>query len=366
MSFERDPVQDTSPLLTIVVAAYNVEGYIEEALESLLSQPHVDAMKIIVVDDGSPDETCAAVEAMVERDGGAHIQLIRQQNSGVSAARNRGLAAVTTPYVGFLDGDDIYLKGFTEAIVPRLAEGNYDMVEYNVSIIDDDGRELDQLELVSQSEGGDHPVDRHARLHFADRFHTFVWARVYRTELFKTLQFPVGRHYEDMALMPSLFLRAKRFYRIAEPLIGYRRRFGSITQKATLNDMRDLQVNGVEALARCDGTEMDDFWLAVFDKVFHRACHVCARVDRASFREASHILSEMAADHRKTRARLAERNGRQVVELKPFDLNVRTDRSIHFLKSLVKKLLRRSLDRHQRVRRPLNRQRLSMSERSGA
>ncbi len=364
MSFERDPVSDTSPLLTIVVAAYNVEGYIEEALESLLSQPHIDAMRIIVVDDGSHDETNSAVQLMIERDGGAHIQLVRQENAGVSAARNLGLAAVTTPYVGFLDGDDIYLKGFTEAIMPRLAEGKYDMIEYNVSIIDDEGRQLDELVLVSEAEGGDHPVDRHARLHFADTFHTFVWARVYRTELFKTTQFPVGRHYEDMALMPSLYLLANRIYRIAEPLIGYRRRFGSITQKATLHDMRDLQVNGVEALARCDGGEMDDFWLAVFDKVFQRACHVCARVDRASFREASEILSDMAADHRNTRARLAERNGRTVVELKPFDLNVRTDRSIHFLKSLVKKVLRRSLDRHQRERRPLRRERLGMTERS--
>ncbi|VXB06354.1 Glycosyl transferase family 2 [Burkholderia sp. 8Y] len=366
MSFERDSVQATSPLLTIVVAAYNVEGYIEEALESLLSQPHIDRLKIIVVDDGSPDETHAAVQAMIERDGGAHIQLIRQQNSGVSAARNTGLASVSTPYVGFLDGDDIYLKGFTEAVIPRLAEGNYDMIEYNVSIIDDEDRELEQLELVTKTEGGDHAVDRSARLDFADKFHTFVWARVYRTEFFKTMQFPVGRVYEDMALIPSIFLRAKRFYRIAEPLIGYRRRFGSITQKSTLHDMRDLQVNGVEALARCDGGEMDDFWLAVFDKIFHRACHVCARVDRASFREASEILSRMAADHRDTRARLGERNGRQVVELKPFDLDVRKDRSIHFLKSLVKKVLRRSLDHHQRARRPLAQERLRMSERSGA
>jgi len=359
MSLERDVVRDTSPLLTIVVAAYNIEGYIEEALESLLSQPHVDAMKIIVVDDGSHDETYAAAQAVVDRDGGVHIELIRQQNSGVSAARNTGLAAVRTPYVGFLDGDDIYLKGFAEAVMPRLAEDKYDLVEYNVRIIDDDGHELDVLELVSPPEGGGHPMDRAALMHFADKFHTFAWARVYRTGLFRDMQFPVNRDYEDMALIPSLYLRAKRFYRVAEPLIGYRRRFGSITQKATLRDMHDLRANGREALARCDGGDMDDFWLMVFDKVFQRACHVCARVDRASFRQASETLSEMAADHRNARAKLAERNGRQVVELKPFDLNVRADRSMHFLKALVKKVLRRSLDHHQRARRPSPQNQLS-------
>ncbi len=352
MSFERDSVQDTSPLLTIVVAAYNIEGYIEEALESLLSQPHIDAMKIIVVDDGSHDETYAAAQAVVERDGGAHIELIRQKNGGLSAARNTGLAAVRTPYVGFLDGDDIYLKGFSEAVIPRLAERQYDLVEYNVTIIDDHGRDLDKLELVTTPESGGHPMNRAALQHFADTFHTFAWARVYRTELFKNMPFPVGRHYEDIAVVPSLYLRAKRFYRVAEPLIGYRRRFGSITQKATLRDMQDLHLNGREALARCDGGDLDDFWLTVFDKIFSRACHVCARVDRASFRQASETLSAMAADHRKTRAKLTERSGRQVMALKPFDLNVRADRSIHFLKGLVKKVLRRSLDHHQRARRP--------------
>ncbi|MFM0327522.1 glycosyltransferase family 2 protein [Caballeronia glebae] len=352
-------MRDTSPLLSIVVAAYNIEGYIEEALESLLSQPHIDAMKIIVVDDGSRDETYAAARTIVERDRGVHIELLHQENGGLSAARNTGLAAVRTPYVGFLDGDDIYLKGFTEAMIPVLAERKWDVVEYNVKIIDDDGRELDEIELVNNATSGGHPMDRAALQHFADTFHTFAWARAYRTDLFDAAPFPVGRNYEDMALVPSTYLRASSIYRIPTPLIGYRRRFGSITQTAKLRDMQNLRVTGQEALARCDGGEMDDFWLTVFDKLFHRACHVCARVDRASFKQASETLTAMAVDHRKMREKLTERSGREVVELAPFDLNVRADRSIHFLKGLVKKVLRRSLDHHQRERRPRTSNQLS-------
>ena len=149
----------------------------------------------------------------------------------------------------------------------------------------------------------------------------------------------------------SIYLRASSIYRIPTPLIGYRRRFGSITQTASLRDVRDLRANGQEALARCEGNEMDEFWLTVFDKTFRRACHVCARVDRASFKQASETLEGMALDHRQTREKLAGRGGREVVALAPFDLNVRADRSIHFLKGLVKKMLRRSLDHHQRERR---------------
>ncbi len=359
MPFESDSLRDTSPLLSIVVAAYNIEGYIEEALKSLLSQPHIDAMKIIVVDDGSRDETYAAARSVVERDRGVHIELIHQENRGLSAARNTGLAAVRTPYVGFLDGDDIYLKGFTEAMIPVLAERKWDVVEYNVKIIDDDDRELDNIELVDHATSGGHPMDRAALQQFADRFHTFAWARVYRTDLFDAAPFPEGRNYEDMALVPSTYLRAKSIYRIPAPLIGYRRRFGSITQTAKLRDMHNLRLTGQEALARCDGSDMDDFWLTVFDKLFQRACHVCARVDRASFKQASETLTAMAVDHRKMREKLTEGGKRQVVELKPFDLNVRADRSIHFLKGLVKKVLRRSLDHHQRARRPSTSNQLS-------
>jgi hypothetical protein len=350
MPFESTGKRDRNPLLTIVVAAYNVEGYIEEALGSLISQPHADLLKIVVVDDGSRDDTPRIVEALAARNGSAQIELIQQKNAGVSAARNTGLAAVRTPYVGFLDGDDIYLKGFMDAIVPLLEDGRADMIEYNIDIIDDDGRKLDAIEVVNPARRGAHAMDRAALQSFADDFHTFVWARIYRTELFDDVRFPAGRHYEDMAIMPSLYLRTQRIHRLAEPLIGYRRRFGSITQKASLNDMKDLRTVGVEALSHCDGGERDDYWLTVFDKAFQRACHVCARVDHASFKAASATLASMAADHHSARDRLAARSGRPIGQLRPYELNVRTDRCVHFVKGLVKRVLKRSLDHQQRPR----------------
>lgn len=353
MALERATAHYMDPLLSIVVAAYNVDGYIEEALESILSQPHIDAIRIIVVDDGSTDDTCAAAQALLERDGGQHIEVIRQSNRGVSAARNTGIAAVQTPYVGFLDGDDVYLRGFTNQVMPLLAEDRWDMIEYNIKIIDDDGRQLDELELVSPSENGECALDLAAQERFAHDFHTFVWARIFRIGLFGNLQFPLGRHYEDMAIVPSIHLLAQNVYRVSEPLYGYRRRFGSITQKSALSDMHDLHAIGLEALGHCDGSETDDFWLTIFDKTFQRACHVCARVDGTSFSRASDTLRAIAADHHTAVTSLAKRCGRPVVELQPFDLHVRVDRSVHQVKGIVKKFLNRRLDHYSRERRVL-------------
>ena len=351
MPLEQMPSSYAEPLLSIVVAAYNVDGYVEEALDSLLAQPYIDAIRIIVVDDGSTDDTYAAVQTVLERDGGRHIEVVRQRNRGVSAARNAGIAAVRTPYVGFLDGDDIYLKGFTSVVIPLLAQHRWDMIEYNIRIIDDDNRELDELELVSASESGDCVLNLAAQQRFADAFNTFVWARIFRAELLADMQFPVGRHYEDMAVVPSIHLAANRAYRISEPLYGYRRRFGSITQKATLSDMRDLRAIGLEALERCCGRETDNYWLTVFDKIFRRACHVCARVDGMSFAEASETLRMIAGDHHTLVTGLARHGGQPVAELKPFHLQVRVDRSVHQVKGIVKKFLRRRLDSYQRERR---------------
>jgi glycosyltransferase involved in cell wall biosynthesis len=352
MSIDTYTHRYEAPLLTIVVAAYNVEGYIEEALASVLGQPYGDAIRLVVVDDGSTDDTYAAVQAAMKRDGRKHVELIRQENAGVSAARNRGLAAVKTPYVGFLDGDDIYLDGFSTAVIPELVDLAWDIIEYNVTIIDDDGRRLEDIELVAAGNEGGKRMDDAGRRQFVDLFHTFVWARVFRTSLFGIASFPVARHYEDMAVMPSIYMRAHSVFRISSPLLGYRRRFGSITQKASLRDIKDLRTNGLEALAQCSRGEATDFWLRVFNNNFERACHVGARVDRGSFGEALDTLFAMAADRRNACSDPGRATPRHSTEFGRLHLKVGIDRFVFLLKRMIKKPLRRRLDRQARPRSP--------------
>jgi hypothetical protein len=339
-----------TPLLTVVIPAYNVDGYIEEALDSVLSQRYIDDIDIVVIDDGSSDSTSAVVKRVMDRDSGGRIRLIRQRNRGLSGARNAGIAAVRTPYVGFLDGDDIFLPDFSASIVPLLAEDTWDMLEYNVSIIDDHSQNLDTIELVPQAIGGGSPVDHTTRMHFAEAFHTFVWARVYRTNLFGPAPFPLGRHYEDIAVVPSVYLSAHSMYKIARPLIGYRRRFGSITQGAPVQDVRDLQVTGREVLQKITNGEQEEFWLTIYHKLFRRACHICARVDRASFSDGFVTIKQMAADYEKIQVARAEGHASRTGSLGRFALAVRADRAMNFAKTLAKKCLRRGLDRQPRER----------------
>src|SRR5690242_5923438 len=90
-------------LVSIVMPAYNRADTIERAIGSIQQQT-VGDWQLIVVDDGSKDETASRVEALITSD--PRIKLIRQENQGITGARNTGLMNCTGEYIAFLDSDD--------------------------------------------------------------------------------------------------------------------------------------------------------------------------------------------------------------------------------------------------------------------
>lgn len=116
----------TDPKVAIIIAAYNASKTILGALESALFQPEV--AEIIVIDDCSSDETKKIVSKAAESD--SRIILIEQPfNQGPSAARNRGLAHSTSPFVAVLDSDDIFLPGRFARI---FAQDGWDLCADNI------------------------------------------------------------------------------------------------------------------------------------------------------------------------------------------------------------------------------------------
>lgn len=101
--------------VTVVVPLYNKARFIRATLQSVLDQ-RLQAAEIIVVDDQSTDDGPAIVRAMAH----PNIRLVCQPNSGPGPARNRGVGAARTPWVAFLDGDDLWLPDHLEALA-RLA-----------------------------------------------------------------------------------------------------------------------------------------------------------------------------------------------------------------------------------------------------
>ena len=92
--------------LSVVIPVYKVEPYLERCVNSVLRQTFRD-MEIILVDDGSPDNSGALADQLATRD--SRIRVIHQKNQGLSGARNTGLRAATGDYVIFFDSDDEWL-----------------------------------------------------------------------------------------------------------------------------------------------------------------------------------------------------------------------------------------------------------------
>lgn len=101
--------------VSVVIPAYNGAVWIAETLQAILAQTH-PAREVIVVDDGSTDDTSAVVARFVP-----HVTLIQQSNEGVQAARNRGIAAAKGDWIALCDQDDLWLPGYLQAGADLLA-----------------------------------------------------------------------------------------------------------------------------------------------------------------------------------------------------------------------------------------------------
>jgi len=345
MSTAAHPASDR--LLTVVISVYNLEHYIQDCLESVLQQRYIDEIEVIIIDDGSSDSSGAQIAATLSRYPGHRVSVISQANAGISAARNLGITLARSRYIAFIDGDDMWSAAFSEQVIPVLRDDRADLIEFNIGVVTDAGEPIDTLTLVPSDCAGLRPVDTAALSEFVDTYEAFVWARVYRRTLWDEIRFPVGRHYEDNATVPRLYLNAQTMYRLEGQLYRYRRRSGSITAVATLGTVRDLALNAEEALARSSEGAHREYWLRLFHKLFLHACSQNARVDAASFPEALQVMQHLVQKYRALPA--PDIHAAPQLSLAGYAWHIRVSRGIFLAKRLVKRVLGREIQARPRM-----------------
>lgn len=107
-------------MISIVVPAYNAAGVIGRCIDTVLRQTYPD-FELLIIDDGSTDETAEIVAAKAAQD--ARIHLIRQENAGVSSARNTGIAAASGELLCFIDSDDTVSANYLETLHTLYSPG---------------------------------------------------------------------------------------------------------------------------------------------------------------------------------------------------------------------------------------------------
>ncbi len=119
-------------LLSIIIAAYNVEAFIEKCILSCYDQDLYENIEILVVDDGSTDQTQQILDHL--RTTIPHLKIIHQKNSGLGASRNIGIRSAKGTYVWMIDGDDFLERDIIRVILENIKENNdIYCVNYNVT-----------------------------------------------------------------------------------------------------------------------------------------------------------------------------------------------------------------------------------------
>lgn len=117
-------MSEKQPLISVIVPIYKVEQYLNRCVQSIVDQTYKN-LEIILVDDGSPDNSPAMCDAWAEKDD--RVQVVHKKNGGVSSARNAGLDAANGAYIGFVDGDDYIEPDMYAQLLQAIQKDSSDM-----------------------------------------------------------------------------------------------------------------------------------------------------------------------------------------------------------------------------------------------
>ena len=127
------------PQVSIITPCYNASRFISQTIDSVLTQTFTD-WEMIIVDDGSKDDSSDIVEKYVKKD--SRIRLIQQPNGGSANARNHGIREATGRYIALLDADDLWLPQFLEKQIEFMKEKNAICVYSSYKRIDENSNEI--------------------------------------------------------------------------------------------------------------------------------------------------------------------------------------------------------------------------------
>ena len=209
--------------VSIIVPVYNTYDYLDKCLTSLVNQTLKD-IEIIVVNDGSPDNSHEIINEYVQKY--SNIKYYKKKNGGLSSARNFGIKKATGEYIGFVDSDDYVSLDMFEKLYNKAKANDSDIVccqmkyLYTNKTIIHNYKDLNAFgKSISESPK------------ILSQVKSYAWNKIYKKELWDNFTFPT-QYFEDSAVVYNVMFNANKIEAIDEPLYYYRKDVsGAITKK---------------------------------------------------------------------------------------------------------------------------------------
>lgn len=188
------------PLISMVLPVYNVSAYLRKCLDSVVKQDYPD-LEIILVDDGSEDESSSICDEYAEKD--SRIKVIHKTNGGLSDARNAGSDVASGEYITFVDSDDSISPDYVSYLYSLIRKYGTKMSLCTHTVVFENG------DQTVYGDGGDECLDAETcirRMLYHDVIDTSAWAKLYHRSLVKEIRYPYGVLYEDIGTTYKFFM----------------------------------------------------------------------------------------------------------------------------------------------------------------
>lgn len=194
--------------VSIIVPVYKVERELDRCVQSLFKQTY-NNLEIILVDDGSPDKCPELCENYAEMD--KRVKVIHKENGGLSDARNAGLKQATGEYILYVDSDDYIDLDTCERFIKAAGNQKIDIIVGNAIMEKPDGKEM---MIHSATPSGITYTAKQFIMSAVKAYQWYApaWLNMYRRDflLDNQLYFKKGIYFEDVQMLPRVFLQAKK------------------------------------------------------------------------------------------------------------------------------------------------------------
>ena len=222
--------------ISVIVPVYNVEDYLKECINSILNQNYKN-YEIIIVDDGSTDD-CSKI---CDEYKNSNVKVYHKLNGGLSDARNYGIKKASGDYLVFVDSDDVLCKNMLKELFCMVSESGADIGIVDLAHFYGNNQcnfeKNDKVYIYNNEEAI-------CEMLYQKSFLVSACGKIFKKDLFNDIEFPVGKIFEDSAIMYKLFDKSNKIIYNPSKLYGYRHRSDSITtSKFSKKDLDILTIS---------------------------------------------------------------------------------------------------------------------------